>query len=187
MQGVILTNIRDVITAGQKLLTQCGEGDIFTFQRFLPAGINKHIKFTVLIIVDDNRLSLFIFALIICPQRHYLNQPGIVQSQHPSDRLRRNGGIVIDEHPRQPVFEACTVSLIEMRHDIFDNLMQPQQGIAPRHGVLLLFITFNFQQIEPRPVKWIVMDAVSKTGLGERIGSERFKLYLLAPLRCRLL
>lgn len=85
------------------------------------------------------------------------------------------------------MLEAFSVAIVKMRHDLFDDLMQPQQGIAPRDGALLPLVAFDFLQVAFRPIKSIVLNSVSKIDVRKRICRQRLKRYLLAPLRCRVL
>ena len=55
LQGVIITDIRDLITAGEKLLAQRRERDVFTLQRLLASGVNKDVKFAALVVMVNDR------------------------------------------------------------------------------------------------------------------------------------
>ena len=54
---VILANIRDLVACRLQLFAQCRERQILCFQRFLPAGINKHVKEIGVVFSRDRRLG----------------------------------------------------------------------------------------------------------------------------------
>lgn len=172
LQGVIITDIRDLITAGEKLLAQRRERDVFTLQRLLASGVNKDVKFAALVVMVNDRPLWLNFQLIIGPERQNTNHPGLTQRQQAANRFRWNGRVIIDKYPGEPCFKAFAVAFVKMRRNHLNHFMQSQNGIPPRHGMLLLFVAFHFLQIGLRPGKGIVSFSVDKPGVAERIRGE---------------
>ncbi len=63
----------------EQLLAQRWEGQVPGFQRLLPAGIDKHIEFTALLMMDNQRSVRLTLQVIILAERHNTQNTGLVQ------------------------------------------------------------------------------------------------------------
>ena len=70
-----------------------------------------------------------------------------------------------------------------MGDNLLNDLMQPQHGVAPRHGTAFAFIAFNLVEILFRPGKGAMALTILKPGLTNSVRIQRMQRHLLAPRR----